>query len=188
MRRIALSLVLLACAAACSMPETRIYSLNADAGPKAAAKQAPVAVSVRVQSPRYLAQPYIVERVSPNQLAVSRYGRWEGTPEEMVKGVLRDALRPRVREVTVNRAVVDAFALNVEVKRFEKSIEGKASSALLILDYSLVGPDQSERFRSTCSRKIALQGADNQEFARAMGEAVASAAEEIAATVSERLR
>jgi len=50
---------------ACTMPETKIYSLYLPLENKTPESGAVVSITVGVSSPRYLAQPYIAHRTSP---------------------------------------------------------------------------------------------------------------------------
>ena len=92
MRIKAAGLLLFVFLAACAMPETRIYTLNlaADNSPRTVARDATVLLITN--SPKHLAQPYIACRTSPYQLVISRYAKWEASPEAMVRDGFKDSL------------------------------------------------------------------------------------------------
>lgn len=175
MKRLAALIVLLA-AAACSMPETRIYSLNMLAE-RPAQPEAPrsSSVAVSVQANRYLAQPYIAHRVSPYQLDLSRYAKWEASPADMVRDSMRDALIPSFRDVRAGSAVSTGFyTLQINLKRFE--MNGSAA-AELAMDIQVIAPDGREVFRRSIAKLANLGGSDYVNLAKGMsamlGETVA---------------
>ena len=150
---------------ACTMPETKIYSLNMpDTSSSSYSKsekerlsdvtnvKADSSIMIRVSSPRYLSQAYMAYRSSPYQLEVSRYSKWESPPNLLVKEAFKDSLSSTglFREVRAANAVSEGFyLLDINLKRFERSDDGNDSFADLVFDVNLVSPDGMELYRST---------------------------------------
>ena len=57
----------------CSMPETKIYNLDIPLEQASIQSTADDSLVIRIDVPRYLAQPYIAYRSSPYQMEISRY-------------------------------------------------------------------------------------------------------------------
>lgn len=178
MKRLAV-LFVLCIGAACSMPETKIYSLNMLAERPVQSAPRPASVAVAVQANRYLGQPYIAHRVSPYQLDLSRYAKWESTPTDMVRDALRDALIPSFREVRASQVPSSGFyTLQVNLKRFEMS---GAASAELAMDVQVISPEGKEVLRRSIARQAALGGADYLSLAKGMSEMLGESVAEIKA-------
>jgi uncharacterized lipoprotein YmbA len=173
MLRIVTGLLLMAILSACSMPETRIYSLNMPIDRHPAAPVAE-AVTVSVSSPRYLTQPYIAYRSSDYQLAIARYAKWTASPDEMVMAAVRDSLAaPLFREVRTAGFVPDgSYALQVNLKRFERLDEGSASFAELVFDVSLTSPAGKNLYQQSIARKVRLEDRTFLSLARGMSAAL----------------
>jgi uncharacterized lipoprotein YmbA len=184
MKRLALLFVLLA-AAACSMPETKIYSLNMPAERPAQPAPRPASIAVAVQANRYLGQPYIAHRVSPYQLDISRYSKWEASPLEMVRDAFRDALVPAFREVRASLvSSADSYTLQVNLKRFEMS---GASSAELAMDVQVISPEGKELFRRSIAKQAPLGGSDYVSLAKGMSAMLGETVSEVKADLLKQI-
>lgn len=173
---------------ACTMPETKIYSLNMpDTSSSSYSKsekerlsdvtnvKAGSSIMIRVSSPRYLSQAYMAYRSSPYQLEVSRYSKWESPPNLMLKEAFRDSLSSAglFKEVRAANAVSEGFyLLDINLKRFERYDDGNDSFADLVFDVNLVSPDGMELYRSTVSKKVKLDERSFLSLARGLSGAL----------------
>jgi len=172
-------------AVSCSMPETKIYSLHmpADAGKAAARKQA--MITVRVQSPRYLAQPYVAHRLSAYQLDISRYAKWDSAPAEMVKEVFRDSLAAVYQDVRASNFTSEgSYVLSVNLKRFERADE---SYAELMLDAVLSSSEGKELQRFEVQKKVQIETKDPAGLAKGLSSALSESVKEVVAGVNSRI-
>ena len=146
MRKWLTLLLLLLFIGACAMPETKVYSLYLpmERG-KTILSKGDASIVIMINSPRYLTQPYIVYRKSPYQFEISRYSKWEASPnEKLSRRVFKDALSSdqRFKEVRVMNIVPDGFySLKINLKRFERFDTGNDSFGELVLDVQLSSPD-----------------------------------------------
>ena len=189
MKRILLFL-LVAMLAACSMPETRMYSLSLPAAVDKQAAGTGAPVNVIVHATRYLSQSYIAYRVSPYQLDIASYSRWEAPPDQMVRDTLRDGLTASgmFKEVSASGAVApEAYALDVNLKRFERSDEGADSYGELVMDARMLSPEGKEVYRASISRKVKLADRDFLGLAKALSAMLADGEQEMAAGISKAL-
>lgn len=180
---------------ACTMPETKIYSLNMpDTSSSSYSKsekerlsdvtnvKADSSIMIRVSSPRYLSQAYMAYRSSPYQLEVSRYSKWESPPNLLVKEAFKDSLSSTglFREVRAANAVSEGFyLLDINLKRFERSDDGNDSFADLVFDVNLVSPDGMELYRSTVSKKVKLDERSFLSLARGLSSALSEGIGEV---------
>ena len=175
MRRYAIAAVFLMLCASCSMPQTKIYSLVMPEEKPLPSASSGAPLNISVSSPRYLKQSYIAYRTSPYQTEISRYSRWDGPPDDLVRGAFRDALAASglFREVRVSPAAPSGYnTLEIDLKRFEREDEGDASFARLLIVVRLRAEDGKELFVDTFSRKVRLPDRTFPELARALSEAL----------------
>jgi uncharacterized lipoprotein YmbA len=161
--------------AACSMPQTRIYSLVLSGGGPAAAKKTDASVDIVLRSPRYLAQPYIAYRTSPYQLEITRYAKWDTPPAETVKESFRKALigMGSFKEVKASSFVPpDFYSLEIELTRFERSDEAGGSFAALSFDLALLAPGGKTVYRGTFRKEIRLADRGFASLAEALSRAL----------------
>ena len=171
-------LLILICAS-CSMPETKIYSLALKSQVAPAKIRTGAAIDVVVRSPQYLAQPYIGVRTSPYQLEISRYSKWDSSPAEIVREAFRESVSrtQMFREVRASLAVPgDFYALEINLRKFERLDSGEESFAELAFDVRLLSPEGGEMYRDSFSKSIPL---DRRNFLRL--------AEALSAGLSEEL-
>ena len=189
---------------ACTMPETKIYSLNMpDTSSSSYSKsekerlsdvtnvKAGSSIMIRVSSPRYLSQAYMAYRSSPYQLEVSRYSKWESPPNLMLKEAFRDSLSSAglFKEVRAANAVSEGFyLLDINLKRFERYDDGNDSFADLVFDVNLVSPDGMELYRSTVSKKVKLDERSFLSLARGLSGALSEGIGEVRKVVVGSLK
>lgn len=131
---------MIAIVAACSMPETRMYSIAMPAAGKQQIKSS-APITIIVHSSRYLSQSYIASRVSPYQLDIARYSRWDAPPEQIVRDTLKDALSGMFTDVRASGAASpDSYLLDVDLRKFERADDGEDSSGELVMDAVLLSP------------------------------------------------
>jgi ABC-type uncharacterized transport system auxiliary subunit len=155
---------------ACTMPETKIYSIYTPASPApAVAKEntqgsngiiSDASLVILVNSPRYLSQPYIAYRNSPYQLEISKYSKWEASPHDMISRAFKEGFSAKgtFKEVRASAIVPDGFyTLEIDLKKFERYDEGNSSYGELVLDAKLLSPDNEELSRTVISKRITLE-------------------------------
>ncbi len=180
----------------CTMPETKIYSIHipdspvlpppkADKG-KEEGFSAVASIVIRVHSQRYLTQPYIAYRNSPYQMEISRYSKWESPPSDMVKDAFKDSFLSTglFKEVRASNIVPEGFyLLEINLKRFERSDAGNDSFGELVFDVNLFSPDGRDLYRSSMSKKVALDDKSFLSLARGLSAALAEGIVEVTNSV-----
>ena len=167
--------------AACTMPETKIYSLSLPVERKLNYNISGVSVNIRVQSPRYLSQQYIAHRISPYQLEISKYSKWELSPLEMVREAFVDAFYSRgaSKEVkTLNIIPAGYSAVDIKLRRFERTDSANGAFGEVDFDVNVLSPEGKEIYRKTIARKVALERKDNVSLAKALSAALSDAVNE----------
>jgi len=183
-------LLITACTA-CSMPETQVYSLHMPASNNSPNKNTNASVAILTHSPRYLAQPYIAYRNSPYQLLISRYSKWDSSPDEMVSQAFRDSLSASglFKEVRTSYVVPGGFySLKINLKHFERVDEGSDSFGDLSFEATLHSPDGSEIYKGSVSKKIKLEDRSFLSLAKGMSSALAEGIGETRGSVARSLR
>lgn len=176
---------------ACSMPDTKIYSLYIpesdpikglgevviETNPKTGA-----ALVILVQSPRYLAQPYIAHRNSPFQIEISKYSKWVSPPSEVLKEALKDSLLPTnlFSEIRTSKSVPEGFfLLEVSLKKFERFDEGSESFGSMMFGAKLVSPEGKVIYQETISKHIRLEDRTFLSLAVGLSRAFSESMEEV---------
>ena len=189
MQKTAACLFLIAALTACTMPETRIYSLTAmlDHNPPATLSNA--AVSMAVSSPRYLAQPYIAYRTSLHQLTIARYAKWDSPPDELVGDAFRDALASTPFKVlrTAGSVPDGSHSLQITLKHFERLDEGEISFAVIACDVSLFSPTGETLYRNSFVRKRQLADRSFLDLAKELSSALEDVTNEVGKTVTKKI-
>lgn len=171
--------------AACSMPETRIYSLHMPADNNRAQVRKQATIILRVQSPRYLAQPYIAHRLSAYQLDISRYAKWDSAPVEMVREIFRDSLSAVYEDVRTSNSVAEgSYVLNINLKRFERVDD---SYAELALDAVLLSAEGKEMLRFEERKKVQLDTKDSAGLAKGLSAALSESVKEVLAGLGGKI-
>lgn len=198
MRRAIFLLIIFISACSMSMPETQVYSLNLpnnpssflplDKGRTGGVKDASIAILINC--PRYLTQPYIAYRNSPYQLLISRYSKWDSSPDEMVRQSFRDTLSSTglFRDVRASNVVPGGFySLKINLKRFERLDEGNDSFCELAFDVNLLSPDGKDLYQGSVTRKVKLENKSFLALAKGLSTTLAEGIEEIRVNVEKSL-
>jgi uncharacterized lipoprotein YmbA len=172
--------------AACSIPETRIYSLHLPPDNNKAQVRKQAMITLRVQSPRYLAQPYIAHRVSPYQLDISRYAKWDSAPVEMVREIFKDALSAVYQDVRASNLPPEgSFVLNINLKRFERVDDSYAELAFDAVLYSAEG---KELYRAEEQKKVQLDTNDPAGVAKGLSAAMSESVKGVLAGLAGKIQ
>jgi ABC-type uncharacterized transport system auxiliary subunit len=168
----------------CTMPDTKIYSLNLNAPEIFSTVKddfSGKSLVILVNAPRYLSQPYIAYRNSPYELELSRYSKWEASPQEMFKVALKNYLSAAgvFKEVRVSNVVPEGFYyIETDIKKFERYDDGNDSYGELMFDCALYSSDEVRISGSTISKKIKLEDKTNLSLAKGLGKALDQAIKE----------
>jgi len=175
---------------ACSMPETKIYSIYVPIESKTVNGKNDDSVTIVVHAPRYLTQPFIAYRESPYQLKISKYSKWDASPSEIVRGGFKDSLSSTdiFQEVRVSSAIPRGFySLKVNLKRFERYDEGKDSFGELVMDVDLLSPDARELYRGSISKRVRLDDQGFLSLAKGLSSALAEGISEVRSNIVQSL-
>jgi uncharacterized lipoprotein YmbA len=170
---------------ACTMPNTRIYSLYmpySQPSRNAGATRSYASLAVLVNAPKYLAQPYIVYRSSPYQMEISRYSRWESSPRDMVRSVFQDSLSATgcFKSVRADGVIPDdSCVLEINLRKLERSDEGDRAFAVLEFDAVLNSPGGAELYRATISKKSSLSDSSFLSLAKGLSGLLSEAVSEV---------
>ncbi|HMK49726.1 MAG TPA: ABC-type transport auxiliary lipoprotein family protein [Thermodesulfovibrionales bacterium] len=183
--------VLLMCA--CTMPETKIYSLYVSSASEKGNPAVPAdkSIAVLVSSPRYLSQSFIAYRSSPYELEISKYSKWEASPQEMFRTLARNYLSSTgmFREVRASSVVPEGFyTLEVALKRFDRDDRTAGSYGELTFDYELYSPDGIELYRGSVSKEVRLENRTFINLAKGMSALSEEAVKEMAENLKQNLR
>jgi uncharacterized lipoprotein YmbA len=192
MRKWLTLLLLLLFIGACTMPETKVYSLYL---PMEKERSIPpkgdASIVIMINSPRHLTQPYIVSKKSPYQFEISKYSKWETSPNQIILGVFRDALSSdqRFKEVRVMNIVPDGFySLKIDLKRFERFDTGNDSFGELALDVQLSSHDGKVLYQQTISKRIKMEDRSFISLAKGLSGALAEGVEEVRDNINRSLK
>jgi ABC-type uncharacterized transport system auxiliary subunit len=169
---------------ACTMPDTKIYSLNLNAPEISSPVKdgySDKSLVILVNAPRYLSQPYIAYRNSPYELEISKYSKWEASPQEMFRGALKNYLSAAgvFKEVRVSNVVPEGFYhLDIDIRKFERHDEGNNSYGELMFDCALYSSDEVRISGVTISKKIKLEEKTNLSLAKGLSRALNEAIKE----------
>jgi len=176
-------LLLLLFVGACAMPETRVYNLSLSVEwQRTIPPEGDASIVIMINSPRYLTQPYIVYRKSPYQLEISRYSKWEASPNEMLRRAFKDALSSaqRFKEVRAMNIVPDGFySLKINLKRFERSDMGNDSFGEFVFDVQFISPEGKELYQNSISKRTRLEDRTFLSLAKGLSGAVAEGVDEV---------
>ena len=179
---------------ACAMPETKIYSVQLSVPPQASLSKeettgdararagANRSIIVFVDSPRHLAQAYIVHRSSPYHLEISKYSKWVSPPSEIIREALKEYLSSTglFKEVRGSSVVKeDSYTLEINLKKFEQSEEGKDFFGDILFDVKLVSPDGGELYRGTVVRHVRLDDRTYLSLAKGLSAALSDSVREM---------
>lgn len=177
---------------ACATPETKIYSLYVpmERGTHTSLK-GEASLAIWTHSPRYLTQPYIVYRKSPYQLEISRYSKWDASPDEKVREVFKEALSSArlFQEVKVVHTIPqDFYSLKINLKKFERSDEGNDSFGEVAFDVSFISPQGKELYQDAISRRLKLEDRTFLTLAKGLSRALKEGVEEVRNQIDRTLK
>jgi uncharacterized lipoprotein YmbA len=189
MRRMFVMVSVLISLTACSMPETKIYSLSLpDAVMTDTTTQGRQAsLAIIMDAPRHLSQSYIVYRSSPYQLQISRYAKWESPPDEMVKKAIQDSLYDtgNFHDVSTSSLISEgSYVLEINLKRFERTGDGNDIFGELAFDMKLVSSENRELSHAAIIKKVKLEDREFLSLAKGLSAALAEAVREVTAKVT----
>jgi uncharacterized lipoprotein YmbA len=190
-RRVFIGLVLCAVLAACSIPQTKIYSLALREDVPAPKTKTDASLDLVVRSPRYLSQPYIAFRASLYQLEIAKYSKWEAPPAEMVRDSFRSALSATglFREVKASNFVPHGYySLDIYLQRFGRLDNGGESFADLAFELDLSSPQGESLYRGSFKKKIKLPSRDFRSLAEVMSSALAEGIDEAKAEIASAFK
>lgn len=167
---------------ACAVQETKIYSLNVPAEKATVNSSTDASIVIIVHTPRYLSQPYMAYRNSPYQLNISRYSKWDASPNDMLKEVFKDAISSTglFKDVMLsNTTHVGGYSLRINLKRFERSNTESGPYGELLFDASLITPDNREIYRDTISKRVKLDDRSFLSLAQGLSAALAGGVDEV---------
>ncbi|MBM4145080.1 MAG: hypothetical protein FJ240_02220 [Nitrospira sp.] len=180
---------------ACSMPETKIYSIylpaasaSTDIGKERADEASSRSVVILMNSPRYLVQPYIAYRNSPYQLEISRYSKWESPPGDIVKDAFKNYLSSSgvFNEVRASNVVPEGFySFEINLKKFERYDQGNDSYGELYYDIKVYSPDSKELYRATVLKKVKLDNSTFLCLAEGLSSALSESIKEVTGSLNE---
>jgi len=183
--------LLIAVCAACSMPETQIYSLHLPTPKNSPNKNTNASIAILIHSPKYLTQPYIAYRKSPYELLISRYSKWESSPEEMVSHAMKDVLSASgfFKEIRTSYVVPAGFySLTIQLRRFERIDEGEDSFGELSFEATLRSPNGKDVYQGNVSKKTKLEDRSFASLAKGLSTSLAEGITEIRGNAGRSLR
>jgi len=165
------------------MPETRIYSLYVpiDRG-KTIHTKVDASIAMMINSPRHLTQPYIIYRKSPYQLEISRYSRWDESPEKRLREIFKEAVSSIgiFKEIRVTNSPPEGYySLMINLKKFERSDSGNDSFSELVFDVNFISPDDKKLFQSTISKKSKLDDRTFLSLTKGLSNGLTEGVEEV---------
>jgi len=147
----AVTILLLIAGCSMTIPSTVIYNLylpnihaQDTAKQESGAPQLAYELTIIVQSPNYLSQPYIAYRDSQYKVESSKYAKWDESPDKLVGEEFRYKISKmnvfeRVNVTSGNMA--KSYVLNIYLKRFERVDEGEAAFSECSYDFEISSPD-----------------------------------------------
>jgi uncharacterized lipoprotein YmbA len=194
MKKILLFILSVCLLSACSMPETKIYSIYlpaVSAPPDIMKAKADETISrsvvILMNSPRYLSQPYIAYRNSPYQLEISRYSKWESPPGDIVKEAFKNFLTSSgaFKEVRASNVVpVGFYTFEINLKKFERYDQGNDSYGELDYDIKVYSPESKELYRVTVLKKFKLGNSTFLCLAEGLSSALSESIKEVTGSLS----
>ncbi|MBF0473298.1 MAG: membrane integrity-associated transporter subunit PqiC [Nitrospirae bacterium] len=196
----AVTLILIGCSM--SIPPTLIYNLYIPSKSETkvnngAITPASQSLSIAIESPNYLSQPYIAYRDSQYKVESSKYARWDFAPDKLISEAFRYILSKskafeNVRQTISNhsRYISDkdseGFLLNIYLKRFERVDEGILSYAELDFDYDITLPKGLKPiYSATFYRKNKIADRSYLELAKGLSSAIDEGIQEVQEKLSK---
>jgi uncharacterized lipoprotein YmbA len=167
---------------ACTIPETRTYTIYIPDERGSVSENTDTAVTININSEHYLKQSYIAYRNSSYQIEISKYSKWESSPGKIIKNQFKNTLsRTGVfREVrTDSVAPTGSYSLKINLKQFERFDEGADSFGMLAFDADFLSPNGQNLYRSTIYKKIKLDSRNFSSLAKGLSTALKEGIDEI---------
>ncbi|OGW40975.1 MAG: hypothetical protein A2Y97_03305 [Nitrospirae bacterium RBG_13_39_12] len=164
------------------MPETKIYSLYLPVENYVTGTKTDASIGIFASAPGYLEQRYIAYRNSPYQLEISKYSKWESSPDKMIKEAFKDSLSSSglFKDVRViNITLSEFYLLEIKLKRFERLDEGNDSFGDLAFDVELFSPDGSQQYHDSISKKVKLDDRSFMSLAKGLSNALNESIKEV---------
>jgi uncharacterized lipoprotein YmbA len=191
MKRILYILISVFCISSCSIPETKIYSLYIPIEQKQAEIKSNKQISIHIESPKYLSQPYIAYRKNLYQLEISRYSKWESSPVELVSNTVRESLSAErmFKDVTISNAFQNGmYNLTIDLKQFERYDEENETYGMIAMNIVLFDPSGKELFRDTISERISLNEKSFLSLAKHFSKTLSEGIDKIQTRIRKELR
>ncbi|MBF0330096.1 MAG: membrane integrity-associated transporter subunit PqiC [Nitrospirae bacterium] len=176
--------------AACSMPETKIYSIGYSGQIISGSAKSSATAYLTIDAPRHLSQPYIVHRTSPYELTISKYSKWDSPPIETIRDIVKDSLIATGEFSEVKSSLASPagkYEAKIYLRKFERFDEAEISYAELLFDISLISPEGKEVYKKRISKQIKLADKSLSILAKALNNAALEAAKEITKNITEAL-
>ena len=176
--------------AACTMPETKIYSLSVKNEITKPAIRTGASINITVKSARYLSQSYIAHRTSPYELQISRYYKWDSAPDEIVKEAFRESLANAnmFNEVrTSNFVAADVYSLEINLKKFERFDGADGSYGDLAFEVLLISPEGRELYRGSVSKRMKMAEKNFTGLAKVLSAGLSEGIEEVEAGIVKNM-
>jgi len=185
---IAMSVFILA---ACTLSDTRIYSLYMPAEKTETAPKSELTVSLIVHSPKHLSQPYIASRNSPYQIEIARNSKWDAPPDNIIREAFRDSLTSTglFKGIWTSHAISGgAHALRINLKKFERSYTADVPYGEISLEAEFISPDNRKLFTSTIDKKVKLDDRTFLSLAKGLSGALSEAVAEVRTGIIKALQ
>ena len=177
--------------AACTLSDTRIYSLYMPAGKTEAAPKSELAVSLLVHSPKYLSQPYIASRNSPYQIEIARNSKWDAPPDNIIREAFRGSLTSTglFKGIRTSQAIPGgAHALRINLKKFERSYTADVPYGEISLEAEFTSPDNRKLFASVIEKRVKLEDRSFLSLAKGLSSALSEAVAEVRTGIIKALQ
>ena len=184
---IALSVFILA---ACTVPETKIYSLYMPAEKMETSKTGELTVLLVVHSPKNLSQPYITSRTSPYQVEIARNSKWDAPPDNIIRDAFRDSFSSTgmFKEIRTSHAISGgSHALRINLKKFERSYTADVPYGEILLEAEFISPDGRKLFSSTVEKRVKLDDKTFLSLAKGLSSALSEGVAEVRAGIIKAL-
>jgi ABC-type uncharacterized transport system auxiliary subunit len=168
------------------MPKTKIYSLHLPFENVITDSKEGKSVTMLISSPRHLAQPFIVYRLSPYQIEISKYSKWESSPVSIVKESFGEALSSVFGEVKASGFVPEGYySFNLNLRRFERTAEDGNLFGEVVFAVTVRSPEGREIMKRTISKKIVLDGSNDVSLAKGLSAALGEGIQDVMADIKD---
>ncbi len=190
MRFFAAFVFLLVFLLSCTMSGTRIYNLSLPSMKERPSAGSGASINILLHAPRYLEQPYIAYRISPYELKLSNHSRWDSSPSDMVKGVIKDSLFSSGLFAVVRTSVFTPpgfYRCEVNLRRFERFDKGNDSFGELALEITFRSPEGRILYSGPLSNEAKLADRSFLNLAKFLSEALSRGLDEVNVAIVKSL-